>query len=110
MFFSFSLSLATLLLEGHNELPGFNILRQADLLREELLHISGDVQVFALHVRHQCDFQAPLRPVDIRCVCRFKDQHHELMHLQKESVSAVLREEASQQPVLVLTQGLFVLL
>lgn len=33
-FITFSLSLAALLLEGHDELPGFNILGQTDLPRE----------------------------------------------------------------------------
>lgn len=52
-----SLSL-TLLFEGNNELPGFNIVGQEDLLWEELLHVRGNVQVFALHVRHKCVFEA----------------------------------------------------
>lgn len=53
-----SLSLSVLLLEGHNELPGFNILGEADLHWEELLHLRRGVQAFALHVTHQCVFQA----------------------------------------------------
>ena len=53
-----SLSLAALLFEGHDELPGFDVLGQADLLWEELLHFRGGVQVFSLQVRHQCVFQA----------------------------------------------------
>ncbi len=40
----------------------------------------------------------------------FKNQHQELVHLQQESVGAVLGKEAGQQPVLILTQSLFVLL
>ena len=51
----------------------------------------------------------PVRPVGVRCVGLFKNQHQELVHLQQESVGAALREEASQKPVLVLAQSLFVL-
>lgn len=46
---SSSLSL-TLLFEGNNELPGFHIMSQEELIRE-LLHLGGHIQVFALHVR-----------------------------------------------------------
>lgn len=51
----------------------------------------------------------PVRPVGVRCIGCFKDQHQELVHLQQEAVSAVLRKETSQQSVLVLTQGLLIL-
>lgn len=40
----------TLLFQGHNELPGFYIMSQEELLGE-LLHLGGHVQVFALYVR-----------------------------------------------------------
>lgn len=52
------LSLTALLFEGHSELPGFDGLRQVDGLRKELLHVSGNVQVFTLHVGHKRLFQA----------------------------------------------------
>lgn len=58
----------------------------------------------------KCFVLPPVRPVGIRCIRFFKDQHKELMHLQEEGVSADLREEAGQESVLVLTQSLFVLL
>lgn len=48
----------TLLFEGSNELPGFHIVGQQDLLWEESVHIKRDVQVFTLHVRHKCVFKA----------------------------------------------------
>lgn len=65
---SSSLSL-TLLLEGHNELPGFDVAGQQDLVREELLHVRGHVQVFALHVRPQRVFDAFKRRT-IHFTCR----------------------------------------
>lgn len=37
----------------------------------------------------------PVRPVGIRCIGLFKDQHQELVHFQQERVSAALRKEAS---------------
>ncbi|TNN72674.1 hypothetical protein EYF80_017123 [Liparis tanakae] len=43
--------------------------------------------------------------VGVRCFGLFKNQKQELVHLQQETVSAVLRKEASQQPVLVLTES-----
>lgn len=56
-FVSCSLSLSTLLLEGDDELPGFDIMTQEDLVREEL-HVGRNVHVLALDVRLQRDFQA----------------------------------------------------
>lgn len=56
------------------------------------------------------EFLPPARPEGISCIWLFEEQHQELVHLQEESVSAVFREETNEQPVLVLTQGLFVLL
>lgn len=52
-----SLSL-TLQFEGNDELPGFDIVGQKDLLWEALFHVRQNVQVFALHVRHKCGFEA----------------------------------------------------
>lgn len=52
-----------------------------------------------------------LPPVWLKGVQRirlFKDQHQELVDLQQETVGAVLGEEASQQSLLLLTQGHFV--
>lgn len=43
--------------------------------------------------------------VGVRCIGLFKNQKQELVHLQQEIVSPVLRKEASQQPVLVLTKS-----
>lgn len=51
-----SLSL-TLLFEGNDELPGFHVMSQEEPLRERL-HLRGNVQVFALHVREECDREA----------------------------------------------------
>lgn len=47
-----------LLFEGNAELPGFHTVGQEDLLREELVHILGNVQVFTLHVALKCFFKA----------------------------------------------------
>lgn len=52
----------------------------------------------------------PVRIEGLQCIGLFQDQHQKLVHLQQEAVGAVLWEEANQQPVLVLTQGLLVLL
>lgn len=54
----FSSSLRTLLLKGDDKLPGFDVMREADLLWEELLHIWGYVHVFTLQVSQQSVFQA----------------------------------------------------
>lgn len=127
-----SLSL-TVLFEGNDELPGFHIMSQEELLRE-LLHLGGRVQVFALHVRDEGDLEAerhnasdysksPSRPLALLCttplsrkmflppvglegviwVWFLKDQHQELVHLQEEGVSAVLRKEGCQEPVFFLS-------
>lgn len=64
-----SLSL-TLLFEGNNELPGFHIMSQEELLGE-LLHLGGHIQVFALDVRGQRVLEAER---DKRSLC-FKIKH-----------------------------------
>lgn len=51
-----SLSL-TLLFKGNSDFPGFHIVSQEELLGE-LLHVGGNVQVFALHVRDECFLEA----------------------------------------------------
>lgn len=51
-----SLSL-TLLFEGNDELPGFHVMSQEELLGE-LLHLRGNLHVFALHVSEECDREA----------------------------------------------------
>lgn len=50
----------------------------------------------------------PVRLKGVERISLFKDQHQELVDLQQETVSAILGEEASQQSLLLLTQGHFV--
>lgn len=77
-FISSSLSL-TLLLEGNNELPGFNVVAQKKLIWEELFHLRRDVQVFALHVRQQCDLKPFKRQKNTQIIHHsYTDKHQPL--------------------------------
>lgn len=62
----------TLLFEGSNELPGFHIVGQQDLLWEESVHIKRDVQVFTLHVRHKCVFKATRTEKTFKIIITYK--------------------------------------